>query len=209
LALFLDAFASPNRRKAVHPREGNQGATPTSQAGRPRPRPPKNYTSTYNLHFWELMIGHRECKAMGFSFDSRWVPPVGGAPGRRTSTGGAATGVQSPVLGTRESGGAPSGSQAKSSGAANPQQAARQPDEAMSSGASGWASSQPRRCAGRQAGAHRRGEEEAPMGFQRPTASKSIAASYGYFLWVLSETQEDRAKCLDFREGALLISARV
>ena len=40
------------------------------------------------------------------------------------------------VLGTRESGSAPSGSQAKSSGA--PQQAARQPDEAMSSGASGW-----------------------------------------------------------------------
>ena len=61
------------------------------------------------------------------------------------------------VLCTRGSGSAPSGSQAKSSGA--PQQAARQPDEAMSSGASGWASSQPRRCAGRQAGAHRRGEE--------------------------------------------------
>jgi hypothetical protein len=78
------------------------------------------------------------------------------------------TGVQSPVpeatqvLGTRESGSAPSGSQAKSSGAVNPQQAARQPDEAMSSGASGWAGSQPRRCAGRQAGAHRRGEEKGP-----------------------------------------------
>jgi hypothetical protein len=64
---------------------------------------------------------------------------------RCTSTGGAATGLLSPVpaeamqvLGTRESGSAPSGSQAKSSGAVNPQQAARQPDEAMSSGASGW-----------------------------------------------------------------------
>ena len=43
------------------------------------------------------------------------------------------------MLGTRESGSAPSGSQAKSSGAVNQQQAARQPDEAMSSGASGWA----------------------------------------------------------------------
>jgi hypothetical protein len=99
------------------------------------------------------------------AFDSRWVPPVGGAPSRRTSTGGAATGSLSPVheatqvLGTRESGSAPSGSQAKSSGAVNQQQAARQPDEAMSSGASGWVSSQPRRCAGRPAGAHRRGKE--------------------------------------------------
>jgi hypothetical protein len=51
----------------------------------------------------------------------------------------------------------------ESSGA--PKQAARQPDEVMSSRASGWASSQTRRCrahercAGRQAGAHRRGED--------------------------------------------------
>jgi hypothetical protein len=30
-------------------------------------------------------------------FDSRWVPPVGGAPSRHTGTGGATTGVQSPV----------------------------------------------------------------------------------------------------------------
>jgi hypothetical protein len=65
-------------------------------------------------------------------FDSRWVPPVGGAPSRRTSTRGATTGLLSPVheatqvLGTRESGSAPSGSQAKSSGAVNQQQAARQ-----------------------------------------------------------------------------------
>jgi hypothetical protein len=78
------------------------------------------------------------------AFDSRWVPPVRGAPSRRTSTGGETTGLLSPVpevtqvLGTRESGSAPSGSQAKSSGAVNPQQAARQPYEAMSSGASGW-----------------------------------------------------------------------
>jgi hypothetical protein len=48
------------------------------------------------------------------AFDSGWVPPVGGAPSRRTSTGGATTGLQSPVpeatqvLGTRESGSAPS-----------------------------------------------------------------------------------------------------
>jgi hypothetical protein len=102
----------------------------------------------------------------GTAFDSRWVPPpVGGAPSRRTGTGGATTGLLSPVpeatqvLGTRESGSVPSGSQAKSSGAVNQQQAARQPGEAMSSGASGWVSSQPRRCAGRPAGAHRRGEE--------------------------------------------------
>jgi hypothetical protein len=97
-------------------------------------------------------------------FDSWWVPPVGGAPCWRTRTGGATTGLLSPVpeatqvLGTRESGSAPSGSQAKSRGAVNQQQAARQPSEAMSSGASGWAGSQPRRCAGRPAGAHRRGE---------------------------------------------------
>jgi hypothetical protein len=116
------------------------------------------------------------CSAgQGGAFDSRWMPPVGGAPSRHTGTGGAATGVQSQVpeatqvLGTRESGSAPSGSQAKSSGA--PKQAARQPDEAMSSGASGWASSQPRRCAGRQAGAHRRGEE-APTELPRSTASE-------------------------------------
>jgi hypothetical protein len=100
------------------------------------------------------------------AFDSRWVPPVGGAPSRRTSTGGAATGLLSPVpeatqvLGAREPGSAPSGSQANPSGAVNQQQAARQPGEAMSSGASGWAGSQPRRCAGRQAGAHRRGEDK-------------------------------------------------
>ena len=69
---------------------------------------------------------------MGATFDSRWVPPVGGAPNGRTSTGGATTGLLSPVpeatqvLGTRESGSAPSGSQAKSSSAVNQQQAARQ-----------------------------------------------------------------------------------
>jgi hypothetical protein len=50
-----------------------------------------------------------------------------------------------------EPGSAPSGSQAKSS--SSPQQAARQPDEAMSSGASGWASSQVRRCQGSRGGA--------------------------------------------------------
>jgi hypothetical protein len=53
----------------------------------------------------------------GTAFDSRWVPPpVGGAPSRRTGTGGATTGLLSPVpeatqvLGTRESGSIPTSS---------------------------------------------------------------------------------------------------
>jgi hypothetical protein len=66
----------------------------------------------------------------------------------------ATAGVHGPVperlkCWVRESGNAPSGSQAKSSGA--PKQAARQPDEAMSSGASGC--SQARRCQGSRGGA--------------------------------------------------------
>jgi hypothetical protein len=84
------------------------------------------------------------------------------------------------VLGTRGSGSAPSGSQAKSSGAVNSQQAARQPDEAMSSGAGGWAGSQPRRCAGRPAGAHRRGEDEPRNevnGFPTPLEDNALRGS--------------------------------
>jgi hypothetical protein len=32
------------------------------------------------------------------AFDSKWVPPVGGAPSRHTSTGGAADGVHAQCL---------------------------------------------------------------------------------------------------------------
>jgi hypothetical protein len=35
---------------------------------------------------------------LGRSFDSRWVPPVGGAPSRHTGTGGAAAGVHAQCL---------------------------------------------------------------------------------------------------------------
>jgi hypothetical protein len=76
------------------------------------------------------------------SFDSKWVPPVGGAPSRHTGTGGAGR------WGTR---GQPEGvSLRESSGA--PTQAARQ-------AARRGDAEQPRRCAGRRAGAHRRGED--------------------------------------------------
>jgi hypothetical protein len=54
------------------------------------------------------------------AFDSKWVPPVGGAPSRHIGTGGAADGVHDQCL--RDSGAG------ESSGA--PTQAARQADEA-------------------------------------------------------------------------------
>jgi hypothetical protein len=62
------------------------------------------------------------CTCGFYPFDSRWVPPVGGAPSRHTGTGGATAGVHAqclrdPGAGGQESSGAPSGSQAKSSGA--------------------------------------------------------------------------------------------
>jgi hypothetical protein len=92
---------------------------------------------------WVHWGGTRGARLGGAAVHPLGVCLVVGAPllvGPRlcchTGTGGATTGVQSPVpeatqvLGTRESGSAPSGSQAKSSGAVNPQQAARQPDEA-------------------------------------------------------------------------------
>jgi hypothetical protein len=81
-------------------------------------------------------------KPVSCAFDSRWVPPVGGAPSRHTSTGGAADGVHAQCL--RDSGAGDRSRvvprperqlAAESSGA--PKQAARQPDEAMSSRASG------------------------------------------------------------------------
>jgi hypothetical protein len=55
---------------------------------------------------------------------------------------------------------------------------------------------QPRRRAGRQAGAHRRGEEALT---EVNGTSELETASCGYFLWVLSETLED----LDFIEVCL------
>jgi hypothetical protein len=142
----------------------------------PRPYPP--YTTTPTARDLNLD-----------TLDSRWVPPVGGAPSRHTGTGGATAGVHAQCLRDPGAGdkslvasGAPSGSQAKSSGVPRgsqakssgaPKQAARQPDEAMSSRASGRASSQTRRCqdsrgdarAGKRApGAHRRGKNSSYQG---------------------------------------------
>jgi hypothetical protein len=51
---------------------------------------------------------------------------------------------------------------------------------------------QPRRCAGRQTGAHRRGEDSPPGRGQR--TSEFAVASYVYFLGILFETQEDLGK---------------
>jgi hypothetical protein len=48
---------------------------------------------------WSIMGRVEVC-----AFDSKWVPPVGGAPSRHTSTGGAADGVHKHRLG--DSGGA-------------------------------------------------------------------------------------------------------
>jgi hypothetical protein len=72
------------------------------------------------------------------------VPPVGGAPSRHTGTGGAADGVHEHSL--RDPGG---GSRV----VPRRKQLGKQPDEAMRD------AEQPRRCAGRRAGAHRRGED--------------------------------------------------
>jgi hypothetical protein len=137
------------------------------------------------------------------------VPPVGGAPSRHTGTGGATAGVHAQCLrdpGAGDTslvaGSAPSGSQAKSSGA--PKQAARQ--------------SQTRRCRAEQAAGKvvRRGDAKAAEEVRGPASGRAQqegrrspdrgqrtseleTASYGYFLWVLSETQED----LDFIESRL------
>jgi hypothetical protein len=84
------------------------------------------------------------------AFDSRWVPPVVGAPSRHTGTGGATDGVHTQCL--RDPGAGdrsrvvPRAAARRSESSGAPKQAARQPDEAMSSRASGWASSQLRRC---------------------------------------------------------------
>jgi hypothetical protein len=61
----------------------------------------------------------------GGAFDSKWVPPVGGAPSRHTGTGGAADGVHEDNL--RESGG---GSRRV---VPRRKQLGKQPDEAMPS----------------------------------------------------------------------------
>jgi hypothetical protein len=82
------------------------------------------------------------------AFDSRWVPPVGGAPSRHTGTGGAADGVHDHYL--RDSGAGDRSPTGRSRVA--PRTTARQ-------AAIRGDVEQPRRCAGRQAGAHRRGED--------------------------------------------------
>jgi hypothetical protein len=71
----------------------------------------------------------------------------------------------------------------------------------MSSGASGWTSSQPRRCAGRQAGAHRRGEEEPPEETDprksKPPSETAFTLSLrGISFWAFSS----RASLLQDRE---------
>jgi hypothetical protein len=62
-------------------------------------------------------------------FDSKWVPPVGGAPSRHTGTGGAADGVHDQYL--RDSGAGD-----RSRVVPRSKQLGKQPDEAMSSRAS-------------------------------------------------------------------------
>jgi hypothetical protein len=77
-------------------------------------------------------------------FDSKWVPPVGGAPSRHTGTGGAADGVrgtcpvpEGPRCWGQEPSGAPKQAARRSRVAPRSKQLGRQPDEAMSSRASG------------------------------------------------------------------------
>jgi hypothetical protein len=91
---------------------------------------------------------------------------VGGAPSRHTGTGGAADGVHDQCL--RDSGAG------ESSGA--PTQAARQ-------AARRGDVEQPRRCAGRRADAHRRGEDSPPN--KTSGSYNEISASYGRFLGIV------------------------
>jgi hypothetical protein len=63
------------------------------------------------------------------AFDSKWVPPVGGAPSRHTGTGGAADGVHGQYL-------SDSGAGDRSRVVPRSKQLGKQPDEAMSSRAS-------------------------------------------------------------------------
>jgi hypothetical protein len=52
---------------------------------------------------WEAQGRHRHLRKYPlYPFDSKWVPPVGGAPSRHTGTGGAADGVHDQCL--RDSG---------------------------------------------------------------------------------------------------------
>jgi hypothetical protein len=85
----------------------------------------------------------------GEPLDSRWVwvPPVGGAPSRHTSTGCAADGVHKYRLGDSGGTGVEWCPDARAA-----RRAARRGD-----------AEQPRRCAGRRAGAHRRGEYSRPF----------------------------------------------
>jgi hypothetical protein len=101
---------------------------------------------------WELPRQPWELPRQPWAFDSRWVPPVGGVPSRHTGTGGAADGVHDQHL-SGESSGAPR------------QQLGKQPDEAAARQAAGRGDvEQPRRCSGRQAGAHRsRRGEDSPL----------------------------------------------
>jgi hypothetical protein len=78
------------------------------------------------------------------TFDSKWVPaPVGGAPSRHTGTGGAADGVHAQCLRDsarcwgQESSGAPKQAARRSRVVPRSKQLGRQPDEEMSSRASG------------------------------------------------------------------------
>jgi hypothetical protein len=111
--------------------------------------------------------------------DSRWVPPVGGAPSRHTGTGGAADGVHAQCL--RDSG---AGDRSRVVPRAAPRRSRVVPrskqlgsqtrrcraEQAARQAARRGDAEQPRRCAGRQAGAHRRGEDS-PMTMTRSTDS--------------------------------------
>jgi hypothetical protein len=95
-----------------------------------------------------VLIRHATCASVWActgqaAFDSKWVPPVGGAPSRHTGTGGAADGVHGQCL--RDSGAGDRSRvvpRSKQLGGVEwrperNKQLGKQPDEAMSSRASG------------------------------------------------------------------------
>jgi hypothetical protein len=109
----------------------------------------------------------------GAPFDSKWVPPVAGAPSRHTGTGGAADGVHAQCL--RDSGAGdrsrvvPRAAARRSRVVPRSKQLGSQARRCRAERAAGQAArrgdaEQPRRCAGRQAGAHRRGEDSPATG---------------------------------------------
>ena len=131
---------------------------------------------------WHLICSRRAQQCMLHEnsvkapFDSKWVPPVGGAPSRHTGTGGATAGVHAqclrdpgagdtslvvPRAAARQSLVVPREAARRSQVVPQSKQLGSQTRRCRAEQAAGTGS-QPRRCAGRSAGAHRRGEEKGP-----------------------------------------------